>query len=324
MPFTRAFVAVWVMPTLAITVPPIVYPHFLSFILPLGGWIFLCFAFLCVSALVIHVSPSRSGGESAPSLVFDNTLTAATSNITSEIDACEINVVDLERLQTALDSEPAEAVLRRLYDTNELLRPVRIDETRKSCSFAIISYRQVRSKHDSFTMDVDAFCGAVKKAHEADVDALWLDCWCYRREGAYEHAAFCAELATVMRHVAAVLWLPRSRTNAPPSYQFRLWCSFEASVVAQRRLPVYIVGQGLSRSQIALRRLGILLPYLHGMPPPMEVRLMAQVNSVLMALGMLMPLLIPALVAMVKGDTLAHILTAWRLRTPATDSACCK
>ena len=57
-----------------------------------------------------------------------------------------------------------------------------------------------------------------------------------------------------MRHVSAVIWLPRSRTNAPPAYQFRLWCTFEASVVAKRRLPVHVAGQGLARSQLALRR----------------------------------------------------------------------
>lgn len=32
-----------------------------------------------------------------------------------------------------------------------------------------------------------------------------------------------AQLSTVMCHVDAVVWLPRSRTGASPSYQFRLW-----------------------------------------------------------------------------------------------------
>ena len=110
------------------------------------------------------------------------------------------------------------------------------------------------------------------RAQEAGVAALWCDAWCYRQEGSYNHAKFCAEarapqiepaltpmelmampgpavlpscphlvtpyagcfalttltptatqLATVMCHVSAVIWLPRSRTGASPSYQFRLW-----------------------------------------------------------------------------------------------------
>ena len=72
-------------------------------------------------------------------------------------------------------------------------------------------------------LEPDAFVAAVSKAREAKVEALWLDAWCYRQEGEYDHSAFCAELGTVMRHVSAVIWLPRSRTDAPPSYQFRLW-----------------------------------------------------------------------------------------------------
>ena len=83
---------------------------------------------------------------------------------------------------------PAEVMRAGLEDTSELLRPVRIGGTLTGCSLAIISYRQVRSKHDPFTLDVDAFRAAVKRAREAKVDALWLDCWCYRREGEYDHA----------------------------------------------------------------------------------------------------------------------------------------
>ena len=57
-------------------------------------------------------------------------------------------------------------------------------------------------------LDLAAFRAAVSKAQDANVDALWLDGWCYRQDGTYDHAAFCAELATVMRNVAAVIWLP--------------------------------------------------------------------------------------------------------------------
>ena len=204
-------------------------------------------------------------------------------------------------------------MLRRLYDTSELLRPVRIGGTLTGCSLAIISYRQVRSKHDPFTLDVDAFRAAVKRAREAKVDALWLDCWCYRREGEYDHAAFCTELAAVMRHIAAVIWLPRSRTGAPPSYQFRLWCSFEASVVAKRLLPVYIAGQGLTLSQVALRRFGIFLPALIGMPPPVEVRAMAYMNTGI-ALNALVALpFAPMLLVIIKKGVLGQFLPEYGL-----------
>ena len=100
-----------------------------------------------------------------------------------------------------------------LYTTDELLTSVNAADA----SFAIISYRQVRCKSDDFTLGTDAFLSAVSKAREAGVDAIWLDGWCYRQEGPYNHAAFCAELAAVMRNVAAVVWLPRSRANATPS-----------------------------------------------------------------------------------------------------------
>ena len=105
---------------------------------------------------------------------------------------------------------------------------------------------------------------------------------CYRHEGAYDHASFCAELAQVMRYVAAVVWLPRSRTDAPPSYQFRLWCSFEASVVAKRRLPVYVAGQGLAASQVTLRRCGIFVLRLPGVVMPSELGTVAWTNTVLL------------------------------------------
>ena len=74
-----------------------------------------------------------------------------------------------------------------------------------------------RCANSVLTLDADAFMAAVSKAREAGVDAIWLDGWCYRQHGPYNHAAFCAELAAVMRYVTAVIWLPRSRANATPS-----------------------------------------------------------------------------------------------------------
>ena len=315
----RVFVAVFVLPTAAVTLPPVVYPHFLSFILPLASWALLCFAFLCVSAMALA---SRKNDGSAPTLTLDDTSGSRNSNNSNRtsiadnnrtsiadgsrrssmlLDTSEINVVDLECLESALASQPAERVLSRLFDTSELIRPMRIESGEPACSYAIISYRQVRSKHDSFTLDASAFRAAVKRARDAKVDALWLDGWCYRREGDYDHAAFCAELATVMRHVAAVIWLPRSRTNAPPSYQFRLWCSFEANVVAKRKLPVFIAGQGLAPSQIVLRRFGIFLPALVGLQPPKELRALAYINFGYEAACLLVPMFIPMVVFLIKS-----------------------
>ena len=127
--------------------------------------------------------------------------------------AGQLKVVTLDRLEKELASRSAASVMTALYTTDELLTSVNAADA----SFAIISYRQVRCKSDDFTLGTDAFLSAVSKAREAGVDAIWLDGWCYRQEGPYNHAAFCAELAAVMRNVAAVVWLPRSRANATPS-----------------------------------------------------------------------------------------------------------
>ena len=64
-------------------------------------------------------------------------------------DAKFISVVCLHRLQTALKSQPAETVLTALYETNDLLQRVPIEEAALT-SYAIISYRQLHSKHDKF------------------------------------------------------------------------------------------------------------------------------------------------------------------------------
>ena len=116
--------------------------------------------------------------------------TAAMLETTPVVGDIVLNLVYLDRLRAALNSDAPELVLTRLYTTDELLRRVRVAD---GVSFAIISYRQVRAKDDAFTMDVDAFVAAAAKAGEAGVAALWLDAWCYRQEGPYVHAAFCAE-----------------------------------------------------------------------------------------------------------------------------------
>jgi hypothetical protein len=271
-------------PTLFVTLPPLIWPHLLCFILPVFLWVVVCVSFLCISAAVMRAGETGdSTGGVAPSLVHATSTSRAQPHLGRTEAMPEaapvardsvLNVVYLDQLQAALDSsEKPESVLARLYTTDELLQKrVKVAD---GVSFAIISYRQVRSKDDQFTMDVRAFVAAVARAREAGVVALWLDALCYRQEGPYIHADFCAELATVMCHVAAVIWLPLSRTGASPSYQFRLWCSFEASVVARRRLPVYAAGQGLTRSQHLLRRFGSFMPALPGLSPPQEIRTLA-------------------------------------------------
>ena len=85
-------------------------------------------------------------------------------------------------------------------------------------------------------------------------DDLWLDCWAYRAKppwASYVHADFVKTLATVMAQVELVIWLPRSRQDALGEYQFRIWCTFEASMVQLRKLPVTIAGYERVQRSIA-------------------------------------------------------------------------
>lgn len=225
--YLRFVIFAIVLPLLFVTLPPIFYPHIFCFVLPPGLLILICAAFLCFSAAV----KNRVGsGEPVPSLAHHEQPATPPSADTDRTgcDLCPaflINVVMLPALEAEISSHGPAATMSKLFNESSLLQRVRVDE----CSFAIISYRQVKCRSDDFTLDIPAFTSAVGKAHEAGVDALWLDGWCYRQDGEYNHAAFCAELAQVMRHVSAVIWLPRSRNHAPPSYQFRLWVRRPAS-----------------------------------------------------------------------------------------------
>ena len=262
-----------VLPTLFTTLPPLIYPHIMSFVIPFGAFLILCMSFLLVGAAMtprkessMQAIPAVNAQESSMQAIpaphsqpHSKPSTAdPRDDDSNEPRSAYLHVVDLALLDAALSTQTAESVLTMLYTGDDLLTKVDV----RTCTFAMISYRQERSKSDDFTLDVDAFRSAVARAHDAAVTALWLDAWCYRQQGAYDHSHFCRELETVMNHVGAIVWLPRSRTHAPPSYQFRLWCSFEASVVAYRRLPVHVAGVGMSASQRALRRTGIYLPAL--------------------------------------------------------------
>ena len=309
----RGVAFVWVLPILFSSLPPIIYPHLLSFIVPPGAFLLLCIAFLLASKAVMPESGRRADG---PSLVHESSASAvppweevSLRHAPVSTMSALINVVMLATLEEVIKTKGPAAAMTMLFEESSLLSRVRVGEL----SFAIISYRQVRCGSDDFTLDVAAFTSAVRMAREAGVEALWLDAWCYRQEGEYDHASFCAELGAVMRHVGAVIWLPRSRTDALPSYQFRLWCSFEASVVAQRGLPVFVAGQGQARSQVALRYCGQYLPALPNMPPPAELRTMAYLNGGLALLAVLCPVLIPILFALVKGNMLGLLLPQYAL-----------
>ena len=191
----------------------------------------------------------------------------------------------------------------------------------------------------------------MSKAREAGVDAIWMDGWCYRQQGPYNHAAFCAELAAVMRNVAAVVWLPRSRAKATPSCvrslrslepessgaigaltgsraavrvadQFRLWCTFEASVVAQRRLPVLRVhrwqGHAIATSQVAMKHLGVFFFAFPGVKPPPEVRSLAYMNAILLPLSVATPIIAPFFAILVVSGTLGIILPAFSVESAYT------
>ena len=64
--------------------------------------------------------------------------------------------------------------------------------------------------------------------------------------------------------------LTGSRAAVRVADQFRLWCTFEASVVAQRRLPVFIAGRGIASAQVAMRHLGVFFFAFPGIKPPPE------------------------------------------------------
>ena len=205
------------LPAVALSVPLLIYPHIFVLFFSEVGYTILCFLFLAVSDVATPPHDTAVDCSAEPRLELESSSEQIESRRSSLDDmtshAGQLKVVTLDRLEKELASRSAASVMTALYTTDELLTSVNAADA----SFAIISYRQVRCKSDEFTLGTDAFLSAVSKAREAGVDAIWLDGWCYRQEGPYNHAAFCAELAAVMRNVAAVVWLPRSRANATPS-----------------------------------------------------------------------------------------------------------
>ena len=161
--------------------------------------------------------------------------------------------VSLALVIEALDAgAPASAILDELYQGSRFLRRFNPQHQRMS----IISYRCIKAESDCWTLDESAFLSAVESARTFTIDYLWLDSWAYRKSP-YVHADFCKTLAYVMLTTTHVVWLPRSRKTAPGAYQYRLWCTFEASMVALRTdLTVSIAGYVPSPTQWHLLRWG--------------------------------------------------------------------
>lgn len=137
-------------------------------------------------------------------------------------------------------------------------------ETVEASRCVLVSYRQEAGPppFDSLTLDGQALHGIVLAASQLGADAVWLDAWCYRMAGTYVHDDFCRTLDGILSGVSGVVWLPRSTSTSLGEYGYRLWCTFEASNVYQRRLRVAIAGVGLSRFQQRVCVWGSFIPAL--------------------------------------------------------------
>ena len=193
----------------------------------------------------------------------------------SEPVAPALHVVRISTVQRLLSQSSAVQVLEELSTSSDHLTSILAADER----VALVSYRQEKrcptpsrwagrflseagaDESDDFTLDGFTLVDIVAKAHEVGVTALWLDAWCYRFDGEYEHLDFCKTLHTVLTGVSGVIWLPRSKQRfSRAQYAFRLWCTFEAACVQHRNLPVVIAGLGRSRLQHRLTRWGSYTP----------------------------------------------------------------
>ena len=192
-----------------------------------------------------------------------------------------LHLVRVSELRDALAGKAADEVRQDLFSSaNSLLQ--RSVEITDDVNFALISYRQVRSEpDDGCTLDQEALLAIAASASASGAEYVWLDAWCYRQDGDYVHAEFCRTLAMVALRARAVIWLPTARRHAAPSYPFRLWCTFEATVVHERNLPVYIAGDGLHLTLKLLAKYGPMLAALPGVPPPAELRALAYFNAIM-------------------------------------------
>lgn len=172
-----------------------------------------------------------------------------------------IRVVHIADLEQHLQERSPAQVLSELSNSDSLIRSVSTDGVR--CG--LVSYRQewrTDGEYPNLTLDGPALLGVIAAAKSIGVAALWLDAWCYRFAGDYDHADFCHTLHDVISQIQAVIWLPRGRVDCKGEYQYRLWCTFEAVCVVQQRLPVVVAGVGLSGFQRRMRRFGSFTPAL--------------------------------------------------------------
>lgn len=186
--------------------------------------------------------------------VFEAHDTAASSQSTL------ISAVRLATLTAQLE-RLSEAELLTLLASEEsgLLEPIEASQC------VLVSYRQEKGQppFDSLTLDGSALRGILAAAAKLKANAVWLDAWCYRMPGPeYVHADFCRTLNGILGGVSGVVWLPRSTQGSLGEYGYRLWCTFEASFVHQRGLPVAIAGVGLSRFQHLVHAWGSFVPAL--------------------------------------------------------------
>jgi len=228
---------------LVAVVPPLIHPHWLLVTLPSLSCMLVYIACFAASRLLhasrrevaqredftvseLHAPPaSRATGTTGTSSSSrrSSTFSMAIDEQPSERPAdvkMTIVVVMVDKLDAALRERGAEAVLTSLFkgEAPELKATV----AAASAAFALISYRQERIKpDDGTTMDCEALLSIVAKAQAAGVASLWLDCWCYRSTGEYDHADFCRTLGLVTKFANSVVWLPHARRGAPSSYQFR-------------------------------------------------------------------------------------------------------
>lgn len=170
------------------------------------------------------------------------------------------SAVALTTLKSQLDRVSECELLTRLASNESgLLTSIELSRC------VLVSYRQEPgpAPFDSLTMDGGALHGILAAAAQLGAVGVWLDAWCYRQAGpVYVHEDFCRMLDSILSGVSGVVWLPRSTRTSLGEYGYRLWCTFEASNVHQRRLPVAIAGVGLSRFQQRVHVWGSFIPAL--------------------------------------------------------------
>ena len=141
--------------------------------------------------------------------------------------ARELRVVLVSLLEDRLAKQSEVDVLTALADGDTLTTTVRTSDV---CC-ALVSYRQEakpgatraagQHPYAALTLDGAALRGIVSAARSLKVDALWLDAWCYRSCGEYDHEDFCQTLNDVIEGVEAVIWLPRSKRDSSAEYAYR-------------------------------------------------------------------------------------------------------